>query len=162
LMESSKGLNITISRRHDSHGQEVDLIWWVLFGGAVLIQAVPVRQNSEPWIETIRTWVLLAPYYVAFVAVAIRHFKAAFEKDVLTVHESHFSLHKNILWWHWTLSVPVKDVRNLRVNKRWPDGLVKNIAFDCRGQTYTFGDRVLQDEAQQIMGELGKHLRCRC
>jgi hypothetical protein len=159
--ESSKGLKIIVSKRWDALRQEVNFVWWVLLGVAFLIRAVWVRQSSENWIGTIRMWAFLFPSCCVFFAVAVQYFKAAFEKDVVTVHESHFSLHRNFLWWQWKFSAPAKDVSNLRINTNWL-GLVQNIAFDCGGRTYTFGNRVLQDEAQQILVQLGKHLRYRC
>lgn len=159
--ESSKGLKIIVSKRWDAKSQEANFILWVLLGGVFLVRATAVRHSPENWIGTIRMWVSLFPFWCGFFAVAVQYFKAAFEKDIVRVHEFHFNLHRNFLWWQWKFAAPAKDVSNLRINKNWI-GLVQNIAFDCGGETYTFGNRILLDEAQQILVQLGKHLRTQC
>ncbi len=150
------GLQIDIERQRNQ--SPLLVVWCICLWAFAFAKVIPLPRFYSDWKTTLLAWLFLSPFYI-FPFVMIWMFtSAAYEEQTLSIESDHLRLQKRVLWHTRDVSLPARRVSALRIVKRWPDGLVKYVAFDCLGKTYRFGTRILTDEADEVISKLKGYL----
>jgi hypothetical protein len=137
------------------------MFWTFLIWILVLVKVIGLPRSSGTWGETLLATAVLAPFYLGPLFIMWMFARRSFEEETICLDKVTLSIEKRMLWWKRLTSTPLIEINNLRIIKRWPDNLVRDLAFDCHGRTYHFGTRILRDEAQELLNLLNGYLpRC--
>jgi hypothetical protein len=151
-------LRIQIDRRNDWKTSLFSMFWVFFIWLVGLAKLIPFPQFYGTLKGTLLVWAFLVPFYIIPLLLMWIFARRAFEEETVSLDNIALSIERRTLGWKRHISAPIAEVSNLRVIKRWPDNLVRNLAFDYRGKTHYFGARVLRDEAQELLNRLGERL----
>ncbi|MBZ5530768.1 MAG: hypothetical protein LAO20_04995 [Acidobacteriia bacterium] len=147
---SHDGWKITIAKRanRSKFGAAMPLVIFVLIACLAL---------SDPGVA-FRTLFLLSIPGVACVGLFLHTLRTDFEEDTIAISSGMLTLRRIAWLWKSERTIPLSEVRGVRMSKGWSFGLVPELLLECQRRSYSFGQYLSEDEAMQVVAEVRRHL----